>query len=121
MIEINEAIRRLNKIPLNRDSEVLEISNALNRVLSQDVISLICMPPFDQSAMDGYVILQNIDEDITKKPYELVGEIKAGDDASQFSLRENQAIRIFTGAMVPKNATTVIPQELVQAEEQYTA
>lgn len=67
------------------------------------------MPPFDQSAMDGYALNSGGEQ---RMEYVVVAEIKAGDDASEVVLNAGEAARIFTGAMVPDSATTVAKQEI---------
>jgi molybdopterin molybdotransferase len=73
--------------------------------LFEDVYSPINMPPFRQSAMDGYAL--NLHDDLT---YTLIGEVKAGDN-HQPILKKGDAVRIFTGAPVPDTANAVIMQE----------
>ena len=76
-------------------------------MLALDVFSPINMPPFRQSAMDGYALnLHN------KSNYKIIDEIKAGDE-HQPILNKGEAVRIFTGSAVPKTANTVIMQEKV--------
>ncbi len=65
------------------------------------------MPPFRQSAMDGYAV--GIHDKLT---YQIIGEIKAG-DAESFVLQPGQAVKIFTGAPVPDTAQAMIPIEKV--------
>lgn len=93
----------------SRPSEIIEVAikDALDFVLAKNVISKIDMPPFRQSAMDGYAI-NGFDDTI----YTIVGEIKAGDDNNP-NLNVGEAVRIFTGAPVPDRANTVIMQEKV--------
>jgi len=113
MVSVEEGIR-LVKINLpNSTYERIYLSTALNKVLSQDVISKINMPSFNQSSMDGYAV--NFSDEI--KSYKLVGEIAAGGSASEFDLRQGEAVRIFTGAKVPKGTNTVIQQEIVHRKE----
>ncbi|WP_271783210.1 gephyrin-like molybdotransferase Glp [Aquimarina algiphila] len=90
-------------------SDIL-ISKSLGYVLAEDILSPIHMPPFRQSAMDGYA-LGSIDE----KTFTLIGEVKAGDDTDP-KLEQGEAIRIFTGAPVPSQAQAVIMQEKVTVQ-----
>ena len=83
-------------------------TNALGFVLAEDVISPINMPPFRQSAMDGYAL--NIHEDSS---YKIIDEVKAGDDHHPL-LKTGESVRIFTGSAVPDTANTVIMQEKVK-------
>jgi len=112
MINVDEALNRILQTvsPLSKQSVSLE--NALGFTLAEDIFSPIEMPPFDNSAMDGYAVA---DEDTAT--YTVIGEIKAGDNASNIFLNPGEAIRIFTGAMVPKSATTVVKQEITSRQD----
>ncbi|WP_147676799.1 molybdopterin molybdotransferase MoeA [Algibacter pacificus] len=112
MITIEQAIStvKANSKPL-MTSTIKLVEKAGGYILSQDVMSPINMPPFNQSAMDGYAL--NIHDSAT---YQLIGEIQAGDD-QQPILNPGEAVRIFTGAAVPNSANAVIMQEKVHAEK----
>jgi len=90
----------------------VKLDQALGYVLSEDIHSPIPHPPFSQSAMDGYAIAHQEGE--PKNAFKLLGEIKAG-DASNYSLQTGEAVRIFTGAMVPEGTTSIIMQEVTEA------
>ncbi|MFT4601334.1 MAG: molybdopterin molybdotransferase [Arenicella sp.] len=106
MISVEEAIDLVeNNIPLGKTERKL-LSDSVGFTLSESISSPIDMPPFPQSAMDGYAV--NFDETISE--YELVGEVAAGSD-QQFELSKGEAVRIFTGAAVPLTANTVVRQE----------
>ena len=109
MITINEAIQIVKNAsqPLLKTT-IKSVDKAGDYVLSKDVLSPIDMPPFRQSAMDGYAI--NLHNDLS---YNLIGEIKAG-DPGQLTLKPGDAVRIFTGAAVPDTANTVVMQEKVE-------
>lgn len=79
--------------------------------LSEDVISPIDMPPFRQSAMDGYALNMHDSEN-----YKVIGETKAGDSCNP-NLKIGEAVRIFTGAAVPDSANAVMMQEKVVSNE----
>ncbi|WP_067150753.1 molybdopterin molybdotransferase MoeA [Pseudotamlana agarivorans] len=109
MISISEAI----SIVKNNSKSLLESCNksvekAGGYILFEDVKSPISMPPFRQSAMDGYAL--HLHDDLT---YQLIGEIKAG-DALNPTLKSGEAVRIFTGAAVPDTANAVMMQEKVE-------
>lgn len=106
MISVNDAIQRIVETTSALEAIDLSLSEALGYVLSEDIFSPFDMPPFDNSAMDGYAInAWNSNE------YSVVAELQAGMDASKISLHPGEAARIFTGAMVPASATTVVKQE----------
>ncbi|WP_281310368.1 molybdopterin molybdotransferase MoeA [Flavobacterium flavigenum] len=111
MIQVNEALtivaENSSKMPLQK----IAVRKALGYVLAETVYSPIAMPPFRQSAMDGYAFRHSI-----KHQYDVVSTSQAGDH-SNVKLKENEAIRIFTGAFVPDDADTVVMQEHVMANE----
>ncbi|TNE74568.1 molybdopterin molybdenumtransferase MoeA [bacterium] len=105
MISPVDAINKIKEFTPVLRSEELLLSDALGRILSEDVKAPIDMPPFNQSAMDGYA-LGNIGND----RFDIIGEHKAGDKPT-YELSQNEAIRIFTGALVPDSAVAVVKQE----------
>jgi molybdopterin molybdotransferase len=95
-------------------TERVYLLDALGRVLAEDVISEEDRPSFDNSAMDGYAVHW---EDIKDAPVELlvVGELPAGAEET-FELPKGCAVKIFTGAPIPKGATAVVPVEYTEAK-----
>lgn len=112
MITIEEAIAivKKNSRPLNKKI-VKQLEKASSYFLFDDIFSPINMPPFNQSAMDGYAL--NLHHSLV---YKVIGEVKAG-DVHQPILKAGEAIRIFTGAPVPNSANAVIMQEKVSRNE----
>ena len=108
MISIHEALTLLEKKVNTLPVAETNLTQALGLVMAQDVLSPIDMPPFRQSAMDGYAL--NFSNEISS--YNVIGEIAAGDN-NQKELAKGEAARIFTGGAVPNSANTVIQQELV--------
>lgn len=107
-------------IPLDsrRDCETVALADALGRVLSESVVSPVDFPYWDNSAMDGYAVRHaDIDQATAATPAELtiVEEIAAG-QAPQQTLAPGQTARIFTGAMMPAGADTVVMQEETQRQ-----
>ncbi|MFH6769118.1 molybdopterin molybdotransferase MoeA [Gaetbulibacter aquiaggeris] len=108
MISIEDALRAVIAKSKEVSKEViLPIEKVYNSILYRDIYAPINMPPFRQSAMDGYAL--NLHNDFS---YELIDEVKAG-DSHQPILKPGEAIRIFTGAAVPDSANAVIMQEKV--------
>jgi len=110
---VNEFLSRL--VAPVTDTEALGIFEALDRVLAQDVISPVSVPPHDNSAMDGYAFdgsQLRTGEALTLTP---VGTALAG-KAWQGSVSAGQCVRIMTGAIMPAGLDTVVPQEFVKAE-----
>lgn len=111
MIAVSDAIRKIKKNTECTGSQYINVEDAISYSLAEDVYSPINMPPFDQSAMDGYAV--NLHDSET---YRLIGEVKAGDN-SEYDVQRGEAVRIFTGAMVPAGANTIIKQEDVERSE----
>lgn len=111
MISIKEAITsiKLNVDPLLKKT-TKSVEKAGGYVLFEDIYSPINMPPFRQSAMDGYAL--NLHDGLT---YTLIGEVKAG-DGHQPDLKIGDAVRIFTGAPVPDSANSIMMQEKVKSD-----
>ncbi|MCU4412465.1 molybdopterin molybdotransferase MoeA [Acinetobacter sp. WU_MDCI_Axc73] len=113
LISIDEAIQYILNIPKTLPIESIPLKNSLSKYLAEAVDSPINLPSFDQSAVDGYA-LSTLQTDAKGQNFELIGEIRAGDE-SRFTLLEGQAIRIFTGGKIPQGTTTVARQEIVQS------
>ncbi len=88
-----------------------DLHTALGCTLAADIKSPINMPPFRQSAMDGYAV--HLHDSLS---YSLIDEVKAG-DGHRPVLRPGEAVRIFTGAPVPDTANAVVMQEKVVKED----
>ncbi len=91
------------------DYEKVDINDSLNRILAEDVVSDIEMPPFDKSAMDGYACRK---EDI-KNELEVIEIIQAG-KAPEKTISKNKCSKIMTGAMIPEGADCVVMVEYSQ-------
>ena len=91
---------------LQLDIEEINLTEALNRVLAETILSDIDLPPFDNSAMDGYAIKFNSNI----KKWKIIGEISAG-NYNNYNIDETSTVHIMTGGKLPKNCDTVIPIE----------
>lgn len=116
MITVDEALSIvLDKIePLGIEEIVLE--DAPGRILAEDVIADIDLPPFDRARMDGYALRA---EDVKTVPARLraIGEIAAG-ASFHGMLDAGEAIKIFTGAPVPSGADAVQMVEVTESDGQ---
>ena len=102
-----------------RETETLGIFDALDRVLAQDLISPVNVPPHDNSAMDGYAFdgqALRADAPLKLKP---VGGTALAGKAWQGVVGPGECVRIMTGAIMPAGLDTVVPQELVRAEGEF--
>ncbi len=113
MITVEEAFELVqNNIKPTDKTTHKSVLESLGFTLSKDVYSPINMPPFRQSAMDGYALSMHHEEQ-----YAIIDEVKAGDGHHPV-LKEGEAVRIFTGSAVPDTANTVIMQEKVTRENE---
>jgi molybdopterin molybdotransferase len=111
MISVEQALHSVeNNIVPTISSELRKASEATGFTLFEDFFSPINMPPFRQSAMDGYALY--LHDDLS---YKIIGEVKAGDHYHP-NLKKGEAVRIFTGAPVPDSANAVIMQEKTRVE-----
>jgi molybdopterin molybdotransferase len=95
--------------------ENVAIRSALDRVLAHDVISPIDVPAHDNSAMDGWAV-RGEDVTGTQTTLKVIGTVMAGQTFDQ-PLKAGEAVRIMTGAVMPDQADTVVPQELATANQ----
>jgi len=113
MISVQEALQLIEHNAIKGKIITLAVEDCLGYVLAETALAKINMPPFRQSAMDGYAVhISN-----ASQKYNLIGEVKAG-DATSYILKEGEAIRIFTGAAVPDTANAVVMQEKVDRQDE---
>lgn len=93
------------------------IFEALDRVLAQDVVSPISVPPHDNAAMDGYAFDGRQLQPGRPLTLRCLGSAFAG-RAWAGTLGPGACLKIMTGAVMPAGADTVVPVELVQIEGQ---
>ncbi len=99
--------------------EEVHLFNSVNRILAEDVISNVDVPPFDRSKMDGYAVKSedtyDAEEDnpITLK---IIDSVKAGEYSNR-EIKHNQCIEIATGAPIPKGANAVVMVEYTEKDE----
>lgn len=98
------------------ETEKVPLHGARGRVLSHDVKAPVDLPPFDNSAVDGYAVRHadlRPDGDTTLV---VAGRLTAGARGT-LVLKPGEAVRIFTGAAMPSGADTVFMQEDVKADD----
>ena len=110
MISIKEALARVKENTAKLGSVKIDLLSALGSVLSESIESPINMPPFDQSAMDGYALGGDA------AVYTVVSEIQAGASVTGKPLSRGEAARIFTGAMIPEGTVSIAKQEIVKRQ-----
>ncbi len=115
MISVEEAKNKIKADMPLMPPEQVSLSEALGRVLANDVVARRTQPPHAVSAMDGYAVQSN---DVKNLPVTLkvVGHLPAG-QSFEGSVGPGEAVRIFTGAAVPVGADTIIIQENTERNE----
>src|SRR3954451_10637808 len=108
LISIAEARERVLAAVRPLPAEDVPLDAALGRVLAEDARSEGDLPPFDSSAMDGYALIAGPARELP-----VVGESRAGAPASR-ALQAGGAMRISTGAAMPRGADAVVPVERVE-------
>jgi molybdopterin molybdotransferase len=109
MITVEEAKKLIEDNVLPLAIIELDVVDALDYFLAEDIVAPISIPSFNQSAMDGYAFcFEDINQSI-----KVVDEVAAGDTGAVKS-EKGSAVRIFTGAKVPTNYDTVVMQELTE-------
>lgn len=111
MIEYAEALRRMLALAQVLPAETIALESAHGRVLARDVRSPQCLPPFDNSAMDGFALRCAGRPLSAGTMVEVQGSQAAGDGASQGG---SGAWEIMTGARMPDGLDSVIPVEQVR-------
>jgi molybdopterin molybdotransferase len=96
--------------------EIVPLRAAAGRVLARDVVAPIDLPPFDNSAVDGYAVRAGDLAGAGETRLAIVDRAAAGHAAGR-ALQAGEAIRIFTGAPMPQNADTVFMQEDCKVED----
>jgi molybdopterin molybdotransferase len=102
-----------------QDIETIGLFEAFNRVLAEDVISPVSVPPHDNSAMDGFAFDGAQLRGEISLELKIIGTALAG-KAWQGSVRHGECVKIMTGAIMPDGLDTVVPQEMVTFNSEKT-
>ncbi|HJQ23805.1 MAG TPA: gephyrin-like molybdotransferase Glp [Blastocatellia bacterium] len=105
MITVDEALGIvLDRVELLGDESVA-LNEAHRRILAEEIVADLDLPPFDRARMDGYA-LRATDAAVVPARLKVIGEIAAG-ATFDAELQAGEAIKIFTGAPVPRGADAV--------------
>ena len=107
--KVNEFLAQL--VQPVRATERVGLMEASGRVLAEDVISPFSVPPHDNSAMDGFAFRGADLKVDASTQFQVVGTALAG-KAWQGEVKNNQCVKIMTGAVMPEGLDTVVPQEM---------
>ena len=114
MISYNDALHQVLAACAPLPAEHLPLSQALGRVFAQDVVAQASLPPFDNSAMDGFALASGGNRLTAGCEFTVVGSQAAGDGhCDDDAPRENESCEIMTGASLPRGLDAVVPVEQV--------
>lgn len=113
LFSLSEALDNLlSRLMAPSQTEVLSLEQCVNRVAAEDIYSPLNVPGFDNSAMDGYAVRA---ADVAQNPIlTVVGKSFAGNPFSG-EIKAGEAVRIMTGAMIPRGCDAVVMQEDTEA------
>ncbi len=117
LLLVDEAIAKIQaSVTSVKEQELVDLKNALGRVLAEDVYAKVPSPPYKNSAMDGYAFCSNEVNYAQDFVLKVVGTAWAG-RPYKGEVSSGQCLRIFTGALVPEPLDSVIMQEHVTVSD----
>ena len=115
LLSVTEAQQHLLEGVTPLETEVVRLAAANGRMLAEDLEALRTQPPFAASAMDGYAV-RAVDVEKVPATLTVIGEAAAGHGFAG-TVGRGEAVRIFTGAPVPRRADTIVIQEDTTRED----
>jgi molybdopterin molybdotransferase len=105
-VTIEKALELIYNNISSKAIKIIPIEEALGFILAEDIIASHNLPPYDNSAMDGYAVkIEDAGKDVT-----VTHTIFAGDNSSEV-LETGKAIKIMTGAKIPPHTQCIVPIE----------
>ena len=114
-VELAQALDICKQTTLQTTVERVPLNESHNRILAVDLPSLVDDPPFDNSAMDGFAMRYEDTVEVPAK-LEVIGTIQAAGQEDNITVKKGQAVRIMTGAPIPKGADSILQVELTSTE-----
>jgi molybdopterin molybdotransferase len=116
MLSVDEAVGIIAaKVTAVREIESVPLVVADGRILARDVVAPLALPPFKNSAVDGYAVRGSDLPREKERAFPVKGRVAAG--ASAPISKPGEAVRIFTGAPMPEGTDTVFMQEDVRLDD----
>lgn len=113
-ISLEEAILCLEShTKVKETEEQIELAHAYGRILAEDIYAPFSLPPFDRSPLDGYAFCAKSSQGASKETpiyLKVIGEVCAGHYLDE-EINQGEAVRIMTGAPIPKGCNCVLRQE----------
>jgi molybdopterin molybdotransferase len=114
-ISIEDARRAVLEQATRLEAEEVALEDALQRVLAEDAVAPTDLPPFSSSGMDGFAVLAEDTRDVPARLC-VIGEARAG-ALADVAVEPGTAIRVSTGAVMPRGADAVVRQEITDGGE----
>jgi molybdopterin molybdotransferase len=116
MMSVDEAVGLIAaRVACVEEVETVALMEADGRILARDIAAPLPLPPFTNSAVDGYAVRSGDLPKGAEAAFAVAGRVQAGASASE-AIQPGQAMRIFTGAPMPEGADTVFMQEDVRLD-----
>jgi molybdopterin molybdotransferase len=117
MMSVDDAVGLIaTRVTPVHEVESVALAGADGRVLARDIVSPLPLPPFTNSAVDGYAVASRDLPQKNEQAFPVAGRVQAGGSAAA-PVGSGQAMRIFTGAPMPDGADTVFMQEDVRLDD----
>ena len=117
MMSVDEAVAIIAaRVAAVHEVETVALGAADGRILARDLLAPLPLPPFTNSAVDGYAVRSRDLPQGAEQAFVVTGRVAAGASAGE-AIPPGQAVRIFTGAPMPGGADTVFMQEDVRLDE----
>jgi molybdopterin molybdotransferase len=115
MLEVTDALRILLDAARPLDPVTIGLHEALGLTLAERVVADRDFPPTDRSAMDGFAV-RAADCAEAGRSLVVTGELRAGQDAGAATVNAGEAVRIFTGGVIPRGADAIVMLELAEED-----
>ena len=112
-MNVYSALKEIFKQNISCSSESIHLEESLGRTLSKPLRINKNIPEFDTSSMDGFAVKKSFLGKIDR--FKILGETAAG-ASSDFIIKPNECVRVYTGSRMPKNADFVVIQENTRTE-----
>src|SRR5258708_29261917 len=114
MMSVDEAVAMIAaRVTAVREIETVSLAAADGRILASDISASLPLPPFTNSAVDGYAVRSRDLPPQGEQAFPVTGRVQAGASARE-PVKAGHAVRIFTGAPMPDRADTVFMHEDVR-------
>ncbi|MDK6029087.1 molybdopterin biosynthesis protein [Ignisphaera sp. 4213-co] len=115
LLSVEEVLSKLEQLIKPLGIETVDILNAYNRVIAEDIYAPMDYPPFDRSEVDGYAVsiksVEGVDE-LHSVELKVIGKVSIGENPS-LEVSEGVAVAIDTGAVIPRGADGVVMEEFI--------